>query len=370
MKIVDYTQNAGAIMQGIATLNARPGTPDGGQLLEGISEAALELRKREAERPVIIALTVGGEEHSTVTSDHVLDQLRRSAAALHVFSVERSALRSTVKPTNARDLLQENMHLNRVLGDGPKQTGGRHQSIVASAGFLAGLQNLATELLAQYRSTTRAPRRQTVRPAQRLDQAQGRDGARAGPAESVSPGAVSTPQPCNRRHARRRSVEDDVSGALRDRLRAGLSGAPSGRWLTRVRDRPESHCRLPKRAPAMRSTSVRTPALVILFAGMVCSAGCPSLIRQSAVDAIAAQIQPPDLVLVKQAGGVGESNGRGCHRLRAVAVHLCTAGPVDLAQRRDAEPYALDTASQALNPRTANAARGVTGDVEACWVGS
>ena len=113
-------------------------------LLEGISEAALELRKREAERPVIIALTVGGEEHSTVTSDHVLDQLRRSAAALQVFSVERSALRSTVKPTNARDLLQENMHLNRVLGDGPKQTGGRHQSIVASAGFLA-------ELLAQYR---------------------------------------------------------------------------------------------------------------------------------------------------------------------------------------------------------------------------
>ena len=45
MKLVDYTPNVDAIMQGIATLNARPGTPDGGQLLEGISEAALELRK-------------------------------------------------------------------------------------------------------------------------------------------------------------------------------------------------------------------------------------------------------------------------------------------------------------------------------------
>ena len=118
---------------------------DGGQLLEGISEAAIELKKREAERPMIIALTVGGEEHSTVNSDHVLDQLRKSGAILHVFSVERSALRSTVKPPNPRDLLQENMHLNRVLGDGPKQTGGRHQSIVASAGFLAGLQSLAAE---------------------------------------------------------------------------------------------------------------------------------------------------------------------------------------------------------------------------------
>jgi len=151
MRVVDYTQNAEAIMQGLATLNARPGTPDGGQLLEGISEAAIELTKREAERPIIIALTVGGEEHSAVNSDHVLDQLRKSGAILHVFSVERSALRSTVNAANPRDLLQENMHLNRVLGDGPKQSGGRHQSIVASTGFIMGLQSLAAELTTQYR---------------------------------------------------------------------------------------------------------------------------------------------------------------------------------------------------------------------------
>ena len=151
MRVVDYTQDAEAIMQGLAKLNARPGTPDGGQLLEGISEAAIELTKREAERPIIIALTVGGEEHSTVNSDHVLDQLRKSGAILHVFSVERSALRSTVNAANPRDLLQENMHLNRVLGDGPKQSGGRHQSIVASTGFIMGLQSLAAELTTQYR---------------------------------------------------------------------------------------------------------------------------------------------------------------------------------------------------------------------------
>ena len=151
MRVVDYTQKTDAILQGLATLHVRPGTPDGGQLLEGISEAAQELLKREAVRPVIIALTVGGEEHSTVHSNLVLDQIRKSGAILHVFSVERSALRSTVTATKAPDLLQENMHLNRVLGDGPKQSGGRHQSIVASVGFLAGLQNLASELLSQYR---------------------------------------------------------------------------------------------------------------------------------------------------------------------------------------------------------------------------
>jgi hypothetical protein len=157
MKLVDYTPNMETVMQGIATLNARPGTPDGGQLLEGISEAAIELKKLEATRPVIIAFTVGGEEHSTVNSDHVLNQLRQSGAALHVFSVESSALRSTVAAARPRDLLQENMHLNRVLGDGPKQSGGRHQSIVASTGFLLGLQNLASELTSQYRVTYTLP---------------------------------------------------------------------------------------------------------------------------------------------------------------------------------------------------------------------
>ena len=151
MKVVEFTPSVDALMRGIATLNARPETPDGGQLLEGISEAAIELHKVEARRPVIIALTVGGQEHSTVSSDFVLDQLRKSGATLHVFSVAGSSLRASVVAKTPKDLLQENMHLNRVLGDGPKQTGGQHQQIVASAGALVGLQTLASELTSQYR---------------------------------------------------------------------------------------------------------------------------------------------------------------------------------------------------------------------------
>ena len=157
MKLVEPTSNIERVMTAIATLNARPGTPDGGQLLEGISEAAAELRKAEARRPVIIALTVGGQEHSTVRSDFVLDQIRKSGAALHVFSVASSALRSTVVVQAPRDLLQENMHLQRVLGDGPPQSGGRHQVIVASAGTMSALQHLASELTTQYRVTYTLP---------------------------------------------------------------------------------------------------------------------------------------------------------------------------------------------------------------------
>jgi hypothetical protein len=167
MKLVEFTPNVDALLTAINTLNARPGTPDGGQLLEGISEAARELHKVEAKRPIIIALTVGGEEHSTVNSDFVLNQLRRSGAALYVFSVANSALRGTVAAKTPKDLLQENMHLFRVLGDGPKQSGGKHEEIVASAGVLLGLQNLASELTSQYRVIYSLPA--GVKRSERLD---------------------------------------------------------------------------------------------------------------------------------------------------------------------------------------------------------
>jgi hypothetical protein len=149
-RVVDYTTDESALQNGILTLGARPGTPDGGQLLAGISESARELRGREAPRPVIIALTVGGEEHSTLPSYVVLDQLRQSGASLHVMAVVNNAIRSTVDVTQARQLLDENFNLSEVLGDGPKQTGGRRDEIVATTGLLTGLQQLGDELLHQY----------------------------------------------------------------------------------------------------------------------------------------------------------------------------------------------------------------------------
>jgi VWFA-related protein len=166
MKVVDFTTSIDALNKGLSTLNARPGTPDGGQLLEGIAEAAIELNQREARRPVIVALTVGGEEHSTANGDHVLDQLRKSGASLHVFSVISSALRSTVATQRPSSLLQENLNLQKVLGDGPRQSGGRHMEIAPTAGSLVELQNLASELLQQYQVSYTLPA--GARPSDRI----------------------------------------------------------------------------------------------------------------------------------------------------------------------------------------------------------
>jgi VWFA-related protein len=150
LRIVDYTPNAEALSAAIAKLNARPATNDGGQLLDAISETAQELEKRKATRPVILALTVGGEEHSTLPAHHVLDKLRKSGAVLHVVAVANTALRSQSNPGTAAGLLGENMNLNEVLGDGPKQSGGRREEIVAATGISGGLEQLARSLKNQY----------------------------------------------------------------------------------------------------------------------------------------------------------------------------------------------------------------------------
>jgi hypothetical protein len=52
--------------------------------------------------------------------------------------------------TKPRELLGENLNLNEVLGEGPKQSGGQRIEIVASPGILQGLQRIAVELKSQY----------------------------------------------------------------------------------------------------------------------------------------------------------------------------------------------------------------------------
>jgi VWFA-related protein len=151
LKIVDYTASADRLVEAIGQIMARPGTPDGGQLLEGVFETARGFEKRRAERPVIVVLTVGGEEHSPLQAHHVLDQLQKSGAILYVISSGSSALRSTVNVQKPADLLEGNLNLAEVLGDGPRQSGGsRSQFVAAAAGPVLGLYQLAETLINQY----------------------------------------------------------------------------------------------------------------------------------------------------------------------------------------------------------------------------
>jgi hypothetical protein len=157
LKLTDFTMDGRVLTEVVESLSARPGTPDGGQLMQGIYDAAQELEKREAPRPVIVALSVPGEEHTTVPARYVLDKLRDSGASLHVFLMESRAVRQMAPVSRPSALLEENMNLGEVLGDGSKQSGGRREEIVAATGVFAGLQRLAEDLIDQYEITYSLP---------------------------------------------------------------------------------------------------------------------------------------------------------------------------------------------------------------------
>jgi VWFA-related protein len=149
-KLVDYTGDLERLSSALGLLVARPATNDGGQLLEGIFETAKDFQKRRAARPIIVVLTVGGEEHSTLPAHHVLEELEKSGAALNVIAINSSTIRAMATVSKPSALLESNLNLNEVLGDGPKQSGGKREEIVASAGLVPGLQELAEALRNQY----------------------------------------------------------------------------------------------------------------------------------------------------------------------------------------------------------------------------
>ena len=166
LKLVDYTTDHGELAAAVNKLGARPGTPDGGQLLEAITEASKDLRRREAARPVIVALTVGGQEHTPMPPHHALDLLRQSGAALHVVSIVGSQLRATATTSKPSELLDENLSLSQMLGDGPKRSGGHRQEVPAIAGVATGLNELAVTLKHQYLIEYTLP--DGVKPSDRL----------------------------------------------------------------------------------------------------------------------------------------------------------------------------------------------------------
>lgn len=154
--IVNFTPDVKAWMAGISKLTVRPATPEGGQLIEGIVTAAAELRKREARRPVILALTVGGNEQSPRLSNEVLDELWRSRAALHVVFAETIA-RPAPTVTKPSDLLENNFNLNKVIGDGPKESGGIRRDVLTAGLVQSEVQQVARDLLNQYEVTYARP---------------------------------------------------------------------------------------------------------------------------------------------------------------------------------------------------------------------
>jgi len=160
--LVQHTTDVGALKKGINRLFARPGS--GAYLLEGIQEVTRGLEKREAARPVIVAVTTEGVEFSNLQHEQVVKPLEASGATFHVLAIGM--------PSSS--MSDEMRNRNIVLAEGTERTGGRRDQLLAEASLTEALPRLADELLNQYVVTYARP--EMLIPPEKIQVSVGRSG--------------------------------------------------------------------------------------------------------------------------------------------------------------------------------------------------
>jgi VWFA-related protein len=161
----DYTFIQASLQKGIDRLWALQGS--GAYLLDGIIEVCQGLKKREARRPVIVAITAEGQEFSNRQHDQVLDPLRATGATFYPMAIGH--------PSGS--LSDEARNRNIVLDEGPRVTGGRRIALLTSMALDARLKQLADELTHQYTVTYARP--QTLIPPEHVTVAAAKAGLTA-----------------------------------------------------------------------------------------------------------------------------------------------------------------------------------------------
>ena len=136
--ITERTSDVAELQKGIGRIFARSGT--GAYLLQGIVEVSRGFQLREAQRPVLIAITTEGVEFSNDQAEVVIKELHKSGVTFHALALG----------TPSASLSDEMRNRNMVLADGTEQTGGRREQLLTDMAIPGTLQRIADELLGQY----------------------------------------------------------------------------------------------------------------------------------------------------------------------------------------------------------------------------
>jgi hypothetical protein len=150
------------IIKGVNRIFAQRGS--GNYLLDGVIEVCKGFKKREARRPVIVAISTEGPEFSSRRYEDVLKPLQEDGAALHAIVLGL--------PSN--DISEDARNRAAVLDEGPRTSGGRRASLLATSALPGELKRLAAELTHQYRITYARP--QSLIPPERVTVSAARPG--------------------------------------------------------------------------------------------------------------------------------------------------------------------------------------------------
>lgn len=156
--ITDYTGDPNVLVRAINGLSLNPNRHS--NVAEGILEIADSLAKAPPRRPVLVVIAVSGGQ-SGVDSTTVLDRIRQSGVMMYAATV------SGMDAEAQLGQLADHSGREHILGDGPKQSGGRRVDVRATSAFPQALEQIAADLLAQYVVTYELP--EGVKPDKRVN---------------------------------------------------------------------------------------------------------------------------------------------------------------------------------------------------------
>jgi VWFA-related protein len=151
---VDYTSDQAKLLKGAALF---PQPNSGAYMLDGILETSQGLKKREATRPVLVAIATNGPELSNRYHDQVLRPMNDIGASLHVVMVG---------PPPTDFTTDEGRERAYVFATGSEDSGGRYDNVLAASALPARLKQVANELTHQYLVTYARP--QTLIPPEHV----------------------------------------------------------------------------------------------------------------------------------------------------------------------------------------------------------
>jgi VWFA-related protein len=158
---VPFTTDVNALVQGLndLPLNQRQQT---NHVPEGIAEMARVFQKERPARPVMVMLALDTQQVSSEQPQNVLNLLRDSNAQLHVVSVQTPQ----VMADGSGEMLDA-AGRQQVLGDGPRQSGGRQWPAPALTAVPKAMLSIANDLTNQYKITYTLPA--DTKPSDRLN---------------------------------------------------------------------------------------------------------------------------------------------------------------------------------------------------------
>ena len=137
--LVDFTSEPSALRDALGRLGKRGRMQaDGDQMLDAIDRAAKALQQRKAERGVIVAMTLAGGKPESIEPNNVLSAVRASGAILNVVHLLGA-------------------DVGMVMGDGPRQSGGRIELAGNGNGIVPATIKIAESLQTQYVVTYTIP---------------------------------------------------------------------------------------------------------------------------------------------------------------------------------------------------------------------